>query len=173
MHRRALAIDGVRFVGATLWTDYALLGSTKASMVLAGHEMNDHHLIRYREAGGHISRFMPWHARAEHLADLGFIRSVLSAPHDGKTVVCTHHLPSASSIAMRFRGSPLNPAFASNLDQLIIDVSPAVWIHGHTHSTCDYILGRTRVICNPKGYQRLDRPRENGAFDAKLVVEIA
>ena len=172
MHRNSLVIDGVRFIGATLWTDYSLLGTTKASMVLAGHEMNDHVLMKYREAGGHISRFMPWHARAEHLGDLAYLRAVLSEPHTGKTIVVTHHLPSASSIATRFQNSPLNPAFASDLDSLILEKAPALWIHGHTHSSCDYQLGETRILCNPKGYQTYDRLVENGAFDAKLVTEI-
>ena len=171
MDRATLVIEGVRFIGATLWTDYALLGTTRASMVLAGREMNDHALIRYREAGGHVSRFMPWHARAEHRGDLAYLRESLSEPHDGKTVVVTHHLPSPSSIGMRFQNSPLNPAFASDLDALILAKAPSLWIHGHTHSTCDYRLGETRVLCNPLGYRTFGRPLENGAFDAKLIVE--
>ncbi|WP_367187175.1 metallophosphoesterase [uncultured Bosea sp.] len=59
LHRAAITIGSVRFIGCTLWTDYRLLGTPKASMVLAGDELDDHRLIRYREANGHISRFMP------------------------------------------------------------------------------------------------------------------
>jgi predicted phosphodiesterase len=64
--RRSVVINGVRFIGCILWTDYRLLGTPKPSMVVAGHELNDHRLIRYREESGHYSRFMPWHAVAEH-----------------------------------------------------------------------------------------------------------
>ncbi|GAU86719.1 Ser/Thr protein phosphatase family protein [Bosea sp. BIWAKO-01] len=62
LHRRAVIINGVRFIGCTLWTDYRLLGTPKPSMITAGQELNDHRLIRYREESGHFSRFMPWHA---------------------------------------------------------------------------------------------------------------
>lgn len=75
--RRSVVIEGVRFIGCTLWTDYRLLGTPKPSMVVAGQELNDHRLIRYREESGHYSRFMPWHAAAEHRLDLAFIRSEL------------------------------------------------------------------------------------------------
>ena len=57
--RRTVVIDGVRFIGCILWTDYRLLGTPRPSMVFAGQELNDHKLIRYREDSGHYSRFMP------------------------------------------------------------------------------------------------------------------
>lgn len=165
--RDVAIIDGVRFVGATLWTDYALHRTTKPSMVVAGQNLNDHRLVRYREASGHIARFMPWHARAEHLADLKFIEQALADPFDGQTVVVTHHLPSGKSVAPKFAGSDLNPAFASDLDHLIERFQPALWIHGHTHEACDDRIGATRVICNPRGYGN-----ENKAFDPCLTIEI-
>lgn len=167
LSRDTAIIDGVRFIGATLWTDYALYGSTKPSMIIAGQNLNDHRLARYREESGHIARFMPWHARREHLADLEFLRSALAEPHGGQTVVVTHHLPSGRSVAPRFAASVLNPAFASDLDHLIEEHQPALWIHGHTHENCDYRIGATRILCNPRGYGN-----ENKAFDPRLTVEI-
>ena len=79
LHRRSITIAGVRFVGATLWTDYALYGParTKPSMVWAGQMMPDHTSIKYREDTGHISRFMPGHARAEHKRDRAFIEETV------------------------------------------------------------------------------------------------
>jgi Icc-related predicted phosphoesterase len=168
LSRGTVAIDGVRFIGATLWTDYRLYGQPKASMIEAGQNMNDHRLIRYREATGHISRFMPWHAAIEHRLDLAFIVEQFEQPFAGETVVVTHHLPSPRSIATRFQGSSLNPAFASDLDWLIERHQPALWVHGHTHDVCDYHIGRTRVICNPRGYGGND----GSGFDPRLVVEI-
>jgi Icc-related predicted phosphoesterase len=168
LSRDTAVIDGVRFIGATLWTDYRLYGQPRAAMIEAGHTMNDHRLIRYRESNGHISRFMPWHAAVEHRLDLAFIVEQLEQPFAGETVVVTHHLPSPRSIATRFRSSWLNPAFASDLDWLIERYQPALWVHGHTHDVCDYQIGRTRVICNPRGYWR----RYSSEFDERLVVEI-
>jgi len=80
LHRKAIVIQGVRFVGATLWTDYELIGTTRASMIRAGQEMPDHKAIRYRESSGHISRFMPWHTRREHKLDRAFIEAELNQP---------------------------------------------------------------------------------------------
>src|SRR5690606_37391535 len=86
---------------------------------------------------------------------------------DIPTVVVTHHLPSAQSVNPKFTGDLLNAAYASDLDQVIEDGRPALWVHGHTHDSCDYQFGDTRVVCNPRGYDD-----ENAVFDRKLVVEI-
>lgn len=174
LHRGSVIVGGVRFIGATLWTDYALYRTTKPSMVLAGQTMPDHKLIRYRETSGHISRFMPWHARAEHLLDRAFIETSLREPHDGPTVVATHHLPSSKSIFRMFQGHPLSPAFASDLEPMIEKYQPALWVHGHAHHSNDYRVGATRIVANPKGYgPNPKRPRsENPLFDEKMIVEL-
>lgn len=174
LHRAVAVIAGVRFIGATLWTDYALYRTTKPSMVLAGQTMPDHKVIRYREASGHISRFMPWHVRTEHLLDRAFIEAALKEPHAGPTTVVTHHLPSPRSIFGMFQGHPLNPAFASNLEPMIEQYEPALWVHGHAHHSNDYRVGVTRIVANPKGYGPLpQRPRsENPDFQEQLIVEI-
>lgn len=162
LHRSHVSVGPIRFLGCTLWTDYRLLGTPKPSMVLAGDELDDHRLIRYREANDHISRFMPWLAAAEHRLDLAFLVDELGKRHAGPTVVVTHHLPSPGSIAGRFASSELNPTFASDLEWLIRRARPNLWAHGHTHEACDYMVGRSRVICNPVGYQG---GRHNGFRD--------
>lgn len=93
----------------------------------------------------------------------------LRRPFDGATVLVTHHLPSYRSVAPNFGGHPLNPCYASNLDGLIERYKPALWIHGHTHMSCDYQLGATRVVCNPRGYVNHNL---NVDFKAGLVLRI-
>lgn len=168
LHRERVTVGAVRFLGCTLWTDYRLLGSPKVSMVMAGQELDDHRLIRYREGSGHISRFMPWLTAAEHRLDLAFIADELAKSHEGPTVVVTHHLPSGRSIAPRFSDSPLNPTFASDLNWLIRERAPALWVHGHTHEACDFQIEGTRVLCNPLGYRSA---RDNG-FRPDLIVQL-
>lgn len=172
LQRRGVVIDGVRFLGCTLWTDYRLLGTPKPSMIVAGQELNDHSLIRYREAGGHISRFMPWHAAAEHRLDLAFLRGELATPHVGPTVVVTHHAPHPGSVQPRHQGSALSPAFVSDLSGLIGEYQPELWIHGHDHGSHDYRVGNTRIFANQAGYPNL-LARENRAFDPRCVIEVA
>ncbi len=53
------------------------------------------------------------------------------------------------------------------VSQIIEEQQPALWVHGHTHDSCDYHVGATRVVCNPKGYEY-----ENKAFDPELVVRV-
>lgn len=171
LHRRTVLIDGVRFLGCTLWTDYKLYGTPKPSMIIAGQELNDHRLIRYREDGGHISRFMPWHAAREHRLDLAFLREELVQSHLGATVVVTHHAPHPRSIQPRHQGSSLAPAFTSDLSELIQASQPTAWVHGHDHGSHDYLIGRTRVFANQAGYPNRGR-RENHGFRSDYVIEI-
>jgi Icc-related predicted phosphoesterase len=73
------------------------------------------------------------------------------------------------SVAKRYANDPLNPAFASSLEDLIEKYQPELWIHGHTHVPCDYELFGTRVVCNPRGYPWEAR---GSAFDPGLIVEL-
>jgi Icc-related predicted phosphoesterase len=172
LSRDTVVIGEVRFVGCVLWTDYRLYATPKPSMVYAGETLNDHRLIRYQETSGHFSRFMPWHAAAEHRLDLAFIRQELAIPFGGPTVVVTHHAPHPNSIASRYQGAPLTPAFASDLSNVIDEFQPELWIHGHDHGSHDYRLGRTRVFANQAGYPNLHGDRENRGFEPRCVVEI-
>ena len=68
---------------------------------------------------------------------------------DTTAVVITHHSPTPRSIAPRFRGSVLNPAFASNLEPLIVRYQPALWIHGYMHNSVGVTVGATCMLANP------------------------
>jgi hypothetical protein len=172
LSRNAVVIGGVRFIGCVLWTDYRLLGTPKPSMVFAGETLNDHRLIRYQEEGGHFSRFMPWHAAAEHRLDLTFIRKELANPFNGPTVVVTHHAPHRNSVQPRHEGSALTPAFVSDLSHVIEEFQPDLWIHGHDHGSHDYRVGKTRIFANQAGYPNLHGDRENPWFDPRCVIEL-
>jgi predicted phosphodiesterase len=169
LHGRGVVIGDVRFLGATLWTDFALHGADRAAlrraMIDAKYGMNDFSVIR----NGAHGLFRPEHARAMHLEQLSWIRERLADGFHGPTVVVSHHLPHPRSIHRKYRGSALNPSFASDLSHLM-GPPVAAWIHGHTHESCDYIEGGTRVVCNPRGYGPFEL---NLAFDPALTIEIA
>jgi predicted phosphodiesterase len=168
LHGRGVVIGGVRFLGATLWTDFALYGSDAQSVARAMREakygMSDFSVIRHEPHG----LFRPEHARAMHLEQVCWIRERLAEGFPGPTVLITHHLPHPRSIHLKYRGSALNPAFASDLSHLM-GPPIAAWIHGHTHESCDYIEQGTRVLCNPRGYGPFEL---NAAFDPILTIEI-
>lgn len=160
-------VGGVRFIGATLWTDYDFYGEDLrgAAVETARVGLNDHVAIRCE---GGTPCFMPWHARQRHGASRAFIESALSASFDGPTVVITHHAPHERSVHPRYRSSLLTAAFVSDLSELMHRHAPALWVHGHTHASFDYRVGRTRVVCNPAGYGT-----ENPAFDPALIVDLS
>ena len=158
-------IGGVRFIGSTLWADYALFGADRREemMAFAARRMMDHR--RILEAPG---RFItPSDQLALHRQCRAFVESRLAEPHVGPTVVVTHHGPHPLSLADRYRDDLLSPAFISDLSSLIDRYQPALWVHGHTHAGFDYRVGATRIICNPHGYGD-----ENPTYDPQLVVEV-
>lgn len=170
LEQDSVVLAGVRFLGTTLWTDYALDGDAPEdiawAMAYAEGRLNDHRAIAWRHLPVYEA-FTAARARALHVRAKGWIERHLQQSHDGATVVVTHHAPHPLSVNRRFKGSALNPAFASDLTNVIERGQPALWVHGHMHDSCDYRIGNTRVLCNPKGYGG-----ENPAFDAALVVEV-
>lgn len=162
-----VVIAGVRFLGNTLWTDFNLFGEElkKSAMAEGKKYLNDFRLIRER-----FRVFSPARSAQLHKISRAWLTAKLQEPFPGKTVVVTHHLPSARSVAERYRASLTSACFASNLDELM--GASALWIHGHTHDSFDYVLHGTRVVCNPRGYCRNPEKPENLEFDPGLVVEV-
>lgn len=161
-----VVINGVRFLGSTLWTDFKLFGDESQQLAMSEGQngLNDFRLIHEG-----IMLFSPARSIKLHEHSLAWLTEKLDTPFDGKTVVVTHHLPSAQSVVERFKDSLLSACFASELDLLFGKMD--MWIHGHTHDNLDYVANGTRVICNPRGYVTY-RGLENFHFNPKLVVEI-
>ena len=142
-------IDGVRFLGSTLWTDFALFGEADRffAMQTARQGMTDFSII-----SNDGRRFTPEDAIRLHTASREWLATMLAEPFDGTTVVVTHHAPSSRSVHPRYAHDLLTPAFASNLENLMDGDRAALWIHGHMHESFDYEVYGTRVVCNPRGY---------------------
>ena len=168
----AVVVDGVRFLGSTLWTDFRLDGDgepRETAMREARRLVRDFSRIRAREADD--VPFTPGQSVVRHRRHVAWLEARLAERHDGPTVVVTHHAPSRMSVHPRFAGSPLNGAFVSDLSRLSGGGRAGLWIHGHTHDSFDYDLDGTRVVCNPRGYAK-DGVNENPRFDPGLVVEV-
>ena len=173
---RVIEVRGVpvRLLGCTLWTDYALYGDPELHGPLAHARMADSRMIR----GAGLNRcyeppFVTWSELRDHCqASTAFLKEALERPHDGPTIVVTHHLPSLRSVARQYESSMLNAGFASNLDHLV-RAGAALWVHGHTHTpVCWRDTDRgTLVACNPAGYMNRTR-RENPAFNPRMVLTV-
>lgn len=170
LERGCVVSGGVRFLGATLWTDFALFGEghRDLAMLAAGQRMNDYRMIH---AGGPSGRLTPALSRQWHEDTLRWLDETLAQPFGGPTVVISHHLPHPASVEERFRRNLVSAAYASNLSALITRHAPALWIHGHSHNSFDYQVGATRVLSNPRGYP-VGTGFENARFDATRVVTL-
>lgn len=166
LHNETITIDGVRFLGATLWTDFDLFGQQPIHQMTAQKGMNDYACIWNTER----TNFSAADSLAEHQTSRFFITQELSTPFDGKTVVCTHHAPSSLSISDHWKDHPLTPSYASRLENLIFQYEPALWVHGHVHDSFDYMLGETRVVANPRGYEA--HGETNAKYDNQMVLTI-
>ena len=161
-------LGGVRFLGATLWSDFALHGSAPAeiakSMADAQSAMVDYQEISQLSGGP----FRAEHSLAIHVRQVTWLERELKEHFAGPTVVVTHFLPHRASIHPRYEEDQSNPFFASDLDRL---VRPPVslWIHGHTHESIDVTVNGTRIVCNPRGVLPL---APNEAFDPCFVVDV-
>jgi predicted phosphodiesterase len=167
-----VVVDGVRFVGTTLWTDFMLFGDgagRAAATSEAQRRMRDFSRIRIDDATPAL--FTPAASAALFERNAAWLDRHLPLTHAGPTVVVTHHAPSRQSIHPRFAGSPLNACFVSDAERLVGADRSTLWIHGHTHDSFDYDLNGTRVICNPRGYA-LAGVNENARFDPDFIVDV-
>lgn len=160
-----VTLGDVRFIGCSLWTDYALFGDPQRAMQVAAHGLNDHRRIKWSKQPW--LRFRPQEAWGLHQQSRAFVEKALAEPFDGATVVVTHHAPHPGSVHSRYKSDLLTAAYVSDLTAVIEAGRPDLWVHGHVHESFDYQVGATRVICNPHGYGN-----ENSQFNAALVVEI-
>ena len=157
----------LRIIGATWWTDYDLFGESlrQPAMRAASETMRDHRRIKWERSPW--KRFRPQEARMLHLRSRAYIEAELAKPHDGPTVVLTHHAPVVEAVEPQLRGRLVAAAYASDLGSMIDRYQPDHWISGHTHFPMDLCRGRTRLISNPCGYVN-----ELSLFNPAFVIEV-
>ncbi|KVC83069.1 metallophosphoesterase [Burkholderia ubonensis] len=178
-----------RVLGTTLWTDFALFGADDASVARAidaasrvmldfkgliqvtwPHDAAVHAGSDAPERGAERD-FTPADALALHRRSRAWLEAQLAVPFAGTTIVVTHHAPHRRSLAERYAQDPVSAGFVNDLAGLV-RAPVALWVHGHTHTSFDYVTeGGTRVVCNPRGYiRRRTGELENTAFAWDKVV---
>ena len=150
-------IDDVVFVGATLWTD--MNKGDPLTMFHMKSQMNDYRQVTmFNEAKNVYHRLDPERTVQDHYKSRDYIRSQVESDPTKKYVVVTHHAPSKASIKPQYAGDTLmNGAYSSDLSEFILE-HPQIklWTHGHTHDLFDYMIGETRIVCNPRGYKNYE-----------------
>lgn len=168
----SFVIPGYTFIGATLWTDFKK--NDPAVHHAATSWMNDYRRIGYHDPYDRKDSISTWKIYQQHLVDKEFITKKIheAEQRKDKIIVFTHHAPSYESVSHHYRSGDtntylLNYCYHSDLDELVARTN--LWVHGHTHHSFDYKIGKSRVICNPRGYVGYE---VNPDFDPGLTVEI-
>ncbi len=162
-------IDNVVFVGGTLWTD--LNKGDPMTMHAIEGMMNDFRVIRNDKR--EFARMSARDVATRHARTLSYFRLMLSEHKDKKCVVVGHHSPSFQSVHEDYKSQYLmNGGYHSDLSEFILD-HPQVklWTHGHTHYPFDYVIGETRIVCNPRGYEN-EGYSENTGWNPNIVLEV-
>ena len=170
LENQTFELDGYRFFGATLWTDFGLFDDRLSAMLAAGAKqtgMNDYRKIRRADTG----KLEPKHTAMLHADTRLALTQFLEGGDRARSVVITHHGPSIKSLSLGKETDQLSAAYVSKMDELIVQHGPALWIHGHIHETRDYRIGSTRIINNALGYPTPGGTEAVG-FRNDLVIEL-
>ena len=162
-------INDVTFIGGTLWTD--MNQGDPLTLHAVRDMMNDFRVIKKDLEG--YTNLKPADTVVRHRHMLGYIKQLVAEKHDEKFVVVGHHAPSKLSTHEQYANEHImNGAYSSDLSEFILD-RPQIklWTHGHTHHPFDYVIGETRIVCNPRGYES-DGYSEDSGWDPNMVVEI-
>lgn len=166
LERDVQIIGDTRFLGSTLWSDFAIKGNgaeKELAMFAAREKVNDYRVIRVPPS---YKKLHPKDTLAWHKESVAWLRDKLDEPFGGKTVMVSHHAPHLKSDPWI---NNLTPAYLSDLSALMDGERLHLWVHGHTHIAVDYEVYGTRVASNPRGYPGVE-PVDG--YDPKLVVDV-
>jgi hypothetical protein len=151
----------LRFVGTTLWTDFAALDAPEKAFRAANYYLKKTGTTRQGEP------FLAELLREQGLQCQQWLQAELAKPFDGGTVVVTHFAPSLKSADPRYGMTPGTAGFCNALDALLPQAQ--LWMHGHLHAPSDYLVEGCRVVANPLGYARKN---EQVHFKPAACIEI-
>lgn len=164
LERDRVEIDGVLFLGATLWTDFQLYGpALRVKSMIAGRDaLADFQYIEGPD--GHV--LTPQASIDRHLLSVEWLRREIEAATQ-PTVVITHHSPTLANQHPRYAGSDLGPCFHSNREDLFLP-PVRLWISGHTHHSCETQVNGILLLSNQRGY-----PREGVSFNWDAMADVS
>lgn len=165
LENACVELFGVRFIGCTLWTDFTILGEPELAMQEAEAAIAD---FRFIESRGGAS-IKPKDIARKFEESYRFLDDQLAAGNPDRTVVITHFPPGMRTRNPNFEVDPITAYFQANVDYLIENYQPKIWVYGHNHYSADQTVGRTRIVSNQLGY-----PSEFGRIPAydpqKLII---
>ena len=178
LDKESVLINDIMFIGGTLWTD--MNKEDGITLMHMKSMMNDFRCVKnsarkrhFHDLNGNsqfqVANFTPDDAVEDHKKMLEYIKIMLEGKHDQKFVVVGHHAPTKLSTHPRYADElTMNGGYSSDLSEFILDYPQIkLWTHGHTHEEFDYLIGTTRIVCNPRGYINYEDRADN--FKLKFV----
>lgn len=163
LHNDVRWIEGVRFIGGTMWTSF---DDGDPLLMAAAHRLMEDYRHIYDDD---FRRINPAFILSEHDKFMDFYLKEIEKPFDGPTVVVTHHSP-GNGIKVNDRNDPHDHFYHASIEeQIAYHGNVKLWLHGHTHRSLDYMINEIRVVCNPYGYHPDDLNRN---FDKNLILEV-
>lgn len=164
LEQNVLYVNGVRILGATLWTDFNFFGNSDDWLRKKESQKTGKSACKPIRTNTGI--FTNAAMAERHNSTVRWLKSELDRDFEGKTIVVTHHVPTKLGLPALWRDKSSSAAFASHLDPLFSKVD--AWVCGHTHTAANFQSGRCRVVINPRG-----RTGEgSNGFNPKLVIEV-
>lgn len=154
LENEAVEYRGWLFLGCSLWTD--MNKGDPVTVHSIKDYMNDYKLIKYHDIQRNLYHKLSVEATVNtHRASRRWLKETLAANATKNCFVITHHGPSHLSINEKYKDEHMsNGAYVSDLSDIILDHPCAkYWVHGHLHDPVDYMIGSTRIISNPRGYE--------------------
>ena len=150
LENETVEINQVSFIGSTLWTDFNKGDPTTIAFIAGA--LNDYRQIRRNDLN--YRKLMPEDILKVHKESLKYISTTISNDPNKTYVVLGHHAPTKLSTKPKYeKDFHMNGGYSSDLTEFITNHPQiTVWTHGHTHDAYDYMVGNTRILCNPRGY---------------------
>lgn len=173
----SVTIDGIHFLGGTLWSGLELWGEPSSQLALdiqrgirdfdaIFHENQDfaeaHRMLKAMGNDAHQSNLIRWFSVHEMICRHHGTREFLERECTPDSIVITHFPPHPSGIPEKYREHRLSPYFCNNMSLIRAGNAPRIWISGHMHNEFDHTVANTRMLCNPRGYPHEWTEGDNG-----------
>lgn len=160
VNNQSLIVEDIKFIFSSLWSN---ISAENADSIQS--QLNDFKVISYNNSPLKITDYNGYHKESLH-----FLERELSLSKHPKNVVVTHHVPTFRNYPLEYLNSPLNEAFATELESLIEKTQPAFWIFGHHHRNIpNFKIGKTELCTNQLGYVAYN---EHLGFDPKKSITL-
>ena len=160
INNQVIAYKQVNLICSTLWSMISPVNAWDIQ-----RNISDFSSIRFKEKKFTASEFNQFHQSC-----ISFLQKSITENAGSKNIVVTHHVPTLYHYPDKYRNSPINEAFVTELYDEIADSRAAYWIYGHHHTnTIAFTIGNTVMLTNQLGYIH---HREHKTFKTNAYIEI-